>query len=157
MRPDEKFIAKETNDNDNETIMLQYISIMNEICIWVFSHNSDRRSKLETPYPKQLHSSTWSNKIALRLKSLLQTLNSCKFNLWGLFFFLGKKFWIGNSMLTLSFIHNFARPKKLSRKRWTDEQKHSQEYYPVHLLPGTNIFKQRSTPHRKPCVQKSST
>ena len=33
MRPDEKFIGKETDDNYNETIMLQYISIMNEICI----------------------------------------------------------------------------------------------------------------------------
>ena len=41
------------------------------------------------------------------------------------------------------------RQKKLSRKRWTEKQKHSQEYYPVHLLP--------STPHRKLCVQKFST
>ena len=58
-------------------------------------------------------------------------------------------------MLTLSFIHNFAA-KKISRKRWTEKQKHSQENYPVHLLPGSN-FKLRNTPHRKPCVQKFST
>ena len=58
-------------------------------------------------------------------------------------------------MLTLSFIHNFA-PKNLSQKQWTEKQKHSQENYPVHLLPGP-IFKQRSTPHRKPCVQKFGT
>ena len=50
-------------------------------------------------------------------------------------------------MLTLSFIHNFATKKKLSRKRWTEKQKHSQEL----------IFKQRNTPHRKPCVQKFGT
>ena len=50
-------------------------------------------------------------------------------------------------MLTLSFIHNFATKEKLSRKRWTEKQKHSQE----------PIFKQRNTPHRKPCVQKFST
>ena len=38
-------------------------------------------------------------------------------------------------MLTLSFTHNSA-PEKLSQKRWTEKQKHSQENYPVHLLPG---------------------
>ena len=41
-------------------------------------------------------------------------------------------------MLTLSFIHNFA-PKKISEKRWTENQKHSQENHPVHLLPGSNF------------------
>ena len=50
-------------------------------------------------------------------------------------------------MLTLPFIHNFATEKKLSRKRWTEKQKHSQD----------PIFKQRNTPHRKPFVQKFST
>ena len=52
-------------------------------------------------------------------------------------------------MLTLSFIHDFAQKKKktLSRKLWTEKQKHSQD----------PIFKQRNTPHRKPCVQKFST
>ena len=48
-------------------------------------------------------------------------------------------------MLTLSFTRNFA-PEKLSQNRWTEKQKHSQENYPVHLLPD-----------RKPCVQKLST
>jgi len=54
-------------------------------------------------------------------------------------------------MLALSFTHNFA-PQKLSQKRWTEKQEHSQEDYPVHFFQ-----EQRSTPHRKPCVQKFST
>ena len=58
-------------------------------------------------------------------------------------------------MLTLSFTHNFA-PEKLSQKRWTEKQKHSQENYPVHLLPGSS-FQAKKHPHRKPCVQKFST
>ena len=58
---------------------------------------------------------TWSNWNFIKTQSLLQTLNSCKFNLWGLFFFLGKNFWILSSILTLSFIHNFA-PKKIKPK-----------------------------------------
>ena len=58
-------------------------------------------------------------------------------------------------MLALSFTHNFA-PKKLSQKRWTEKQEHSQEDYPVHFFQDP-VFKQRSTPHRKPCVQKFST
>ena len=58
-------------------------------------------------------------------------------------------------MLTL---HSFITllQKNLSQKQWTEKQKHSQENYPVHLLPGS-IFKQRSTPHRKPCVQNFGT
>ena len=58
-------------------------------------------------------------------------------------------------MLTLSFTRNFA-PEKLSQKRWTEKQKHSQENYPVHLLPGSN-FQAKKHPHRKPCVQKFGT
>ena len=58
-------------------------------------------------------------------------------------------------MLTLSFTRNFAQ-EKLSQKRWTEKQKHSQENYPVHLLPGYN-FQAKRQPHRKPCVQKFST
>ena len=59
-------------------------------------------------------------------------------------------------MLTLSIIHNFAPKKKLSRKGWTEKQKNSQEYYPVHLLPGSN-FQAKKHSHREPCVQKFST
>ena len=58
-------------------------------------------------------------------------------------------------MLTLSFTHNFA-PEKLSQKRWTEKQKHSQENYTVHLLPGSR-FQAKKHPHRKPCVQKFSS
>ena len=36
------------------------------------------------------------------------------------------------------------------------KKKHSQEYYPVHLLPGSN-FQSKKHPHRKLCVQKFST
>ena len=50
-------------------------------------------------------------------------------------------------MLTLSFTHNFA-PEKLSQKRWTEKQKHSQENYPVHLLPGSN-FQAKKHPQQK--------
>ena len=50
-------------------------------------------------------------KISLGLKVYSKTLNSCKFNLWELFFFLG---------ITLSFTHNFApktiKPKTMDRK-----------------------------------------
>ena len=60
-------------------------------------------------------------------------------------------------MLTLSFTHNSA-PEKLSQKRWTEKQKHSQENYPVHLLPGSSFqAKRHSPPHRKPCVQMFKT
>ena len=57
-------------------------------------------------------------------------------------------------MLTLSFTHNFAA-EKLRQKRWTEKQKHSQESYPVHLLPGSSFQAKRlpPPPHRKPCVQ----
>ena len=58
-------------------------------------------------------------------------------------------------MLTLSFIHNFA-PKKISRKRQTEKQKHSQENYPVHLLPGSN-FEAKKHPPRKALCTKFST
>ena len=44
----------EVHRNNNETVMFEWD-------LWVFSHNSDRRSKLETAHPTQLHSSTWSN------------------------------------------------------------------------------------------------
>ena len=50
-------------------------------------------------------------------------------------------------MLTLLFIHNIA-PKKLSQKRWTEKQKHSQENYPVHLLPRSN-FQAKKQPQKK--------
>ena len=50
-------------------------------------------------------------------------------------------------MLTLSFTHNFAA-EKLRQKRWTEKQKHSQEYYPVHLLPGSN-FQAKKQPQKK--------
>ena len=50
-------------------------------------------------------------------------------------------------MLTLSFTRNFA-PEKLSQKRWTEKQKHSQENYPVHLLPGSN-FQAKKQPQKK--------
>ena len=50
-------------------------------------------------------------------------------------------------MLTLSFSHNFAA-EKLSQKRWTEKQKHSQENYPVHLLPGSN-FQAKKQPQKK--------
>ena len=56
-------------------------------------------------------------------------------------------------MLTL--IHSYFAPEKLSQKRWTEKQKHSQENYPVHLLLGSN-FQAKKHPHRKPCVQKFS-
>ena len=58
-------------------------------------------------------------------------------------------------MLTLSFIHNFA-PKNLSQKQWTEKQNHSQENYPVHLLPGSH-FQAKKHPHRKPCEQRFGT
>ena len=52
---------------------------------------------------------TWSNENFIKTQSLLQTLNS-----W-LFFFLVKNFWILSSMLTLSFVQNFA-PKIFNAK-----------------------------------------
>ena len=48
------------------------------------------------------------------------------------------------------------RQKKLSRKRWTEKQKHSQEYYSVHLLPRSNCQSKRHLP-QKAFVQKFST
>ena len=48
-------------------------------------------------------------------------------------------------MLTLSFTHNFAA-EKLRQKRWTEKQKHSQESYPVHLLPGSSFQAKRLPP-----------
>ena len=59
-------------------------------------------------------------------------------------------------MLTLSFIHNFA-PKQLSRKRWTEKQKHSQENYPVHLLPGSNFQAKKHPPQKALCAKKLYT
>ena len=58
-------------------------------------------------------------------------------------------------MLTLSFIHATKKfkPKKMDRKT----EKHSQENYPVHLLPGSNFQAKKHPPHRKPCVHKSGT
>ena len=94
-----------------------------------------------------------NNCIHIKIQSLLQTLNSCKFNLWGLFFFLGKNFWILNSMLTLSFIHNFApekiKPKTMDRK--------TKAFITLFISFQDPIFKQRSTTHRKPCVEIFST
>ena len=55
-------------------------------------------------------------------------------------------------MLTLSFIHNFA-PKKLRRKRGTEKQKRSQEYYPVHLLPGSNFQAKKHPPQKALCAK----
>ena len=68
------------------------------------------------------------------------------------FFFLEKNFWIHNSMLTLSFIHNFG-PKKISRKQWTEKQKHSQENYPVHLLQGSNFQAKKHPPQKALCAK----
>ena len=50
-------------------------------------------------------------------------------------------------MLILPFTHNFA-PEKLSQKRWTEKQKHSQENYPVHLLPGSNFQAKKHRPQK---------
>ena len=62
---------------------------------------------------------------------------------------------------TFELYHSFITlgPKKLSRKRWTEKQKHSQEYHPVHLLSGSNFQAKKPPPppHRKPYVQKIST
>ena len=55
-------------------------------------------------------------------------------------------------MLTLSFTHNSA-PEKLSQKRWTEKQKHSQENYPVHLLPGYNFQTKRQPPQKALCAK----
>ena len=38
--------------------------------------------------------------------------------------------------------------KKLSQKRWTEKQKHSQENYPVYLLPESN-FQAKKHPSQK--------
>ena len=60
-------------------------------------------------------------------------------------------------MLTLSFIHNFApkktKPKTMDRKR--DNSIHRK--ITLFISFQNPIFKQRNTPHRKPCVQKFST
>ena len=58
-------------------------------------------------------------------------------------------------MLTLSFLHNFA-PKKIKPKTMDRKQEHSQEIT-LFISFQDPIFKQRNTPHRKPCVQKFST
>ena len=62
-------------------------------------------------------------------------------------------------MLTLSFIHNFApqkiKPKTMDRK--TKAAKSIHRNITLFISFQDPIFKQRSTPHRKPCVQKFST
>ena len=55
-------------------------------------------------------------------------------------------------MLTLPFTHNFAA-EKLSQKRWTEKQKHSQENYPVHLLPGSNFQAKKHPPQKALCAK----
>ena len=55
-------------------------------------------------------------------------------------------------MLTLSFTRNFA-PEKLSQKRWTEKQKHSQENYPAHLLPGSNFQAKKHPPQKDLCAK----
>ena len=55
-------------------------------------------------------------------------------------------------MLTLSFTRNFA-PEKLSQKRWTEKQKHSQENYPVPLLPGYNFQEETQPPQKALCTK----
>ena len=57
-------------------------------------------------------------------------------------------------MLTLSFTHDFA-PEKLSQKRWTERQKHSQENYPVHLLPGFSFQAKKLPPPTESLVRKN--
>ena len=59
-------------------------------------------------------------------------------------------------MLTLSFIHNFAPKKNYAEN---DGQKNKSIHRNITLFISFQdpIFKQRSTPHRKPCVQKFST
>ena len=56
-------------------------------------------------------------------------------------------------MLTLSIIHNFA-PKNIKPK--TRDRK-TKAFTGILYSFQDPIFKQRSTPHREPCVQKFST
>ena len=46
--------------------------------------------------------------------------------------------------------------KHLSQNRWIEKQKHSEEVT-LFISFQDPIFKQKSTPHRKPCVQKFIT
>ena len=55
-------------------------------------------------------------------------------------------------MLTLPFTHNFAA-EKLSQKRWTEKQKHSQENYPVHFLPGSNFHAKKQPQQKALCAK----
>ena len=116
------------------------------------SHNPDRRSKLETARPTQLHSSTGSNENFIKTQSLLQALHSCKFNLWW-FFFLGKSFWILSSMLTLSFILSLGS-QKISAKNNAYKNKSIHRKITLFFSLQDPIFKQRSTPPLKAlCVK----
>ena len=51
-------------------------------------------------------------------------------------------------MLALSFIHDFAPKKKVKPKTMDREKKHSQENYPVHLLPGSNFQAKKHLPEK---------
>ena len=110
--------------------------------LWVFSHNSDRRSKLETAHPTQLRVTTVFNNM-IQLNFHYDSKFTPNFKLL-IIFFLGKNFWIISSMFCHSFITLLQ--KNLSQKQWTEKQKHSQENYPVHLLPGSHFQAKKHNP-----------